>query len=769
MSDYFHNNELGEDIFNRKYKSYEDETFKDRIETVCNEISKVDNDDEYKDIWFKQIYEDNVWMPGGSIIASVGVDSKTSVYNCTTIEIEDDTLEAISEARYKLLKYAAYRQGIGVEFSKLRPNGSALANSAKVSTGPLNWMKDFDEAANHVGQNGRKPALLFSLKDNHPDFPEFIDLKTSYDNIVNANISAHISDDFMRAVESNSEWLMVFDAEHDIIERRENARELFRRLCLNNLDFAEPGIQFIDIIRRYSNSDYVGIPVTGSNACSEKFLDSDGACNLGSINLEKVPDTRDGIDIFMEYHIPYIVRFLDNVITYEEINSKHSPSKKQLESQANLRRLGIGVTNLHAWLIKVDYNMELLDYLFESLMYYAYKASSWLGAEKGDFKAFDMKKFRESPYVKMMEKLGLSFMSMRNAELLAIAPTGTISMLFREPVISYGIEPAFGLYYWKRTRISGKYEYYFVVPSIVDEILKENGIDLGMSKLIIRDDFMGSKGKIYAKIINDNIDLFKGFKPANKWSISDKLNILSIIQKHIDSSISTTFILPETATVDDVFELYIDAWKSKLKAVTAYRDSSRYGIVEFIPFYERAKQLLSQGKKLYESNFSEDEKKLLKFGKSKKFKQNGDVRIHKFIAEGGDKFYVVVGPRDIFIINYKEENRANERILAIANRLGELVKSKDESLYKRQLERSENRLNRFTRMLSSCYKIGLLNKALDILDENAIVGNLAWYIVRKVFNYRKKSIKCFVCGSDNVVPTDDGCFICLDCGSTKCE
>lgn len=769
MDNYFYNNELGEDIFNRKYKSYENETFKDRIEKVCDEISNVDNDNEYKDIWFKQIYDDNIWMPGGSIIASVGIESKTSVYNCTTIEIEDDTLEAISDARYKLLKYAAYRQGIGVEFSKLRPNGSALANSAKVSTGPLNWMVDFDEAANHVGQNGRKPALLFSLKDSHPDFPEFIDLKTSYDKIVNANISAHISDAFMDAVESNSEWLMTFDAEHDIVERRENARDLFKRLCLNNLDFAEPGIQFIDTIHRFSNSDYVDIPVTGSNACSEKFLDPDGACNLGSINLEKVPDNKDGIDMFMESNIPLIVRFLDNVITYEETHPWHSPSKKQLESQSNLRRLGIGVTNLHAWLIKVNYDKNLLEYLFESLMYHAYKASSWLGAEKGNFKAFDINKFRQSPYIKMMEKLGLEFMHMRNAELLAIAPTGTISMLFREPVISYGIEPAFGLYYWKRTRISGKYEYYFVVPSIVNEILEKNGIDLGISKLIIRDDFIGSKGRIYAKIINDNIDLFKGFKPSREWSVQSKLDLLSTIQKYIDSSISTTFILPEEATVDDVYNLYIGAWKNGLKSVTAYRDSSRYGIVEFIPFYERAIELLKQGKKLYESNFSEDEKKLLGLNKKVEKTKSRDINIHKFIAEGGDKFYVVVGTRDIFIINYKEENRANERILAIANRLGELVKSGDEVLYKRQLERSENRLNRFTRMLSSCYKIGLLNEALNILDEYAIVGNLAWYIVRRVFNYRKTVTKCSVCGSENVVPTDDGCFICLDCGTTKCE
>jgi len=931
--EYFNDSDLSVDVFNKKYKVKEDEQYDDAVLRVVEKIAlmeiydpdkenlkesvssdEIDIIELWKQRWYNEIIDD-IWKPAGSIMAGVGNPiSNISTANCTTISINGDSLEDIAETRYKLMKFAAYRQGIGIDFSPLRPAGSIVNNSAKVSNGgSINWMEDFNGAAKHVGQSGRVPALLFSLHDTHPDLPEFVKLKSDLTKISNANISVQISDAFMNAVKNDEEWEMTFNTPHQTIVRKEKAKKIFNDIVENNLKFAEPGIQFRDTIHHYSNSDYVGWPVVSSNACftgdmelltdvgykrfdelekigginvlnylgevspgkvwysgekevvlivakdkndkeysikvtldqrfidiyfnvveakdlldknialngftakvisvenlgklpvydfseplthwgvvnwfivhncSEKFLDPSGACNLCSINFEKVPVEKNKIDGFFAYYMPGIVRFMDNVIDYEEYSNRN-PIDEQKISQRNLRRLGIGFTNLHAFLLKagVQYgdekSIELLDYVMSRMMYYAYRSSIDLGKEKGSFKAFDKERFIKSPYVKMLLKEGLEFNTMRNVELLAVAPSGSLSTQISKPVFSYGIEPAFGLYYWKRTRISGKYEYYFIVPNIVYEILKKNNINLrdyGLEKLTVKDDFEGTKGKPIAKIIDKHKHLFN-FKPAKDITVEEKLNVMSTVAKYIDSSISTTYILPETATNKDVEKIIFDAWERKIKSVAIYRDSTRLGIIEFIPFKQRVEELYNKGFKLGEYELSKDDLKHLSFNP---FEKNLNItlsdentkdlaKIYKFKAEGNDKFYVILklDEKEIFITNYKIENRANEHLLAMANKLGKLIKEKNEKKYYKQLERSENTLNRFTRMLSTALKLGLKNDALSILEEYAFVGNLAWYLTHKIFKVKKSGKKCILCGATMIDYA--GCWKCTNCGYEKCE
>jgi len=931
MSDnYFKDSELSINVFEKKYKVFKDETYEKAIDRVTSNIAKMERYDSnkeelvndhglkekeeyWKHKWYDEIIND-IWKPAGSIMAGVGNPIKAiSTENCTTVAINGDSLEDIADARYKVMKFAAYRQGIGVDFSPLRPSGAKVMNSAKVSNGgALNWMEDFNEVARHIGQNSRIPALLFSLHDTHPDFPEFITLKSDLTKIENANISVQISDAFMRAVRNNEDWDMTFKTPHETIIRKEKARELYNKLLHNNLEYAEPGIQFRDTIHEYSNSDYVGIPVVSSNACftgdmqlltkdgykrfdelvklkfadivnkdkqvvvariwysgkkecvrlevkykdeikyiectpdqlfmspsgreieakdmlnnnmidengyisfvtsvehigkkhvydfseplshwgivngfvahncSEKMLDPSGACNLASFNLEKFPTDELSLDKFLDKHMGSLVRFLDNVIDYEEY-TKRNPIEEQKESQRKLRRLGIGFTNLHAWLLKagVDYGSEesikMADVLMHKMMYYAYRASIELGEEKGNFEKFNREKFEQSPYVKMMMADGLEFTHMRNVELLSIAPSGSLSTQISKPVFSYGVEPAFGLYYWKRTRISGKYEYYFIVPNVVYEILKNNGIDLkekGLTSLVVKDTFDGLIGKSIAKIIDDNKHLFK-FKQANELNPMDKVKLMSVLAKYVDSSISTTFILNENATIKDVNNIVMAAWKGNIKSISIYRDSTRYGIVEFIPFKDRIIELYNNGHTLGEYELSPEDVDLLGFNpfakqeKIVKYDDDSLARIYKFRAEN-DKFYVILklDNSEIFITNYKIENRSNEHLLAISNRLGKLIKEKDEKKYYKQLERAENVLNRFTRMLSTALKMNMLDEALDILDEYSFVGNLAWYLTHKIFKRKKKGMKCPVCGSSLIEYA--GCFKCsnLSCSYEKCE
>ena len=789
--EYFKDSELSIDVFNKKYKLNDSEQYEDAIYRVADKVSKIEKEENKITTWglrwFKEIMEDK-WHPAGSIISGVGNPiNHISLYNCTTVAIPEDSLESIANARYKVMKFAAYRQGLGIDFSNLRPRGSKINNSAKLSTGTINWMEDVNELAHHVGQSGRIPAMLFSLRSDHPDIEEFVTVKSELGKIVNANISIQAMDEFMEAVENNTTYKLKFND----IEKEIDARKLYNKILKNNLDWAEPGFQFKDKIRKYRNSDYVGYPVVSSNACSEKYLDAteetSGVCNLASINCELIPTNSDiELENYLSELVPSLVRFLDNVIDVEIIE-KRAPITGQTTSQKALRRLGIGITNLHAWLLKLGFEYDSDDaikhsgYLMERIMYHAYKASIELGKEKGNFGAFDKEKFEQSPYVKEMIKLGLEFTHMRNVELISIAPTGSLSTMFSKPVLSYGIEPAFGLYYWKRTRITGKYNYYFIVPNIVYEILKENGIDLkkhGLKTLTIKDSFDGKIGKPIAKLIDDNKHLFK-FKPAKNINAKDKLKLMDSMAKYVDSSISTTYLLDENGTIEDVNDIYMGAWKSKyIKSVSVYRDSSRYGIIEFIPFKERIKQLYKQGKTPHESDLSESDLAMLDFDpyKDKKYVKvvNGDhtFKKHKFTAEGGDKFYVLIrnDEKQLFIINYKSDNRQQERFLKIGNELSELlVKKGFEEEANKQEMRSENSLNKLTRMLSSCLKHDLKLDALQIIDKYVIVGNLAFYIVKKVFNYHEESEKiCTACGSKNIVPDGAGCWICVDCGSSKC-
>jgi ribonucleoside-diphosphate reductase alpha chain len=123
--------------------------------------------------------------------------------NCTTIPIEGDTLEDIAHTEYCLKKCAAYRQGMGIELSPLRPRDALLGNSAEVSEGAVHWAKGFDRTADLVGQRGRKPAVLQSLSVSHPDIEEFVTAKKILGNIENANISVQITNDFMEHLKEN--------------------------------------------------------------------------------------------------------------------------------------------------------------------------------------------------------------------------------------------------------------------------------------------------------------------------------------------------------------------------------------------------------------------------------------------------------------------------------------------------------------------------------------------------------------------------------------
>ena len=320
--EYFNSNDFSVDAFNKKYVLEPDETYVQALKRVCDYIASAEPDKAKRTYWaarwFDEIFND-WWHPAGSIMQGAANKRKISLANCTTISLgtnddgnEWDSLEGIIRGTaYTVAKTAAYRQGLGVDFSRIRPKGSSVYNSSNSSEGALHWMKFIDSIGYYVGQKGRIPAMLFSLSGKHPDVLDFIEVKKDYTTIQNANISVQLTDDFYEAVKKDEDWELRFeipavkagdrvyvdthvktadaafeedteryyttatrDKEAEVISIKVSSKEMLRKIAENMFKNAEPGIQHIDIARKYSNSDAVYDPndsydsrIVSTNAC----------------------------------------------------------------------------------------------------------------------------------------------------------------------------------------------------------------------------------------------------------------------------------------------------------------------------------------------------------------------------------------------------------------------------------------------------------------------------------------------------------------------
>jgi ribonucleoside-diphosphate reductase alpha chain len=729
--EYFQNNQFSIDAFKEKYALVPDETYVYAVKRVCDFVASVERTEELRQCWsarwFDEIYKD-WWHPAGSIMQGAGSGRKISLANCTTISLgvkrddeEWDSLEAIiKNAAYTIAKCAAYRQGLGIDFSCLRPNGTKVLNSANQSTGAVHWMEFEDKIGYFVGQKGRIPAMLFSISCDHPDVEEFIQIKSDYTKIQNANISVQCTEKFYKAVDNDEDWELKFeipavkrgdkvyidvhsidmnstrekdtgrfykivthDRKREVFTKTVKARKLMELIAKNMHANAEPGIQNIDIARKYSNSDALYDPtneydsrILSTNACSEQYLSRESLCVLASINCGKFSTKREIYMGQLEKISKSINRFLDNVNECELVHQTYATPHQELAIR-KLRRNGSGITNIAAWLFKrgVIYGTEEGNNAVEEFMkwynYWLYVSTEELGKEKGNFGLFNKDKWQNAPFiVRMMkesEKLNAEFKTplikgthARNVTVSSIAPTGTLSLMFRDFVLSYGIEPAFFMYFWKRTRMNGNYEYYFCVPRVVRDMFVEAGCSIPMESDCIKDDWNGSKGKAIAAFVEEHRHKFK-FKESIEIDPMNKLELMSRVMKWVDSSISVTYMLPIGSTWKDVYNFILEAHKKEVKSIAAFPDKKMYGIVSSFPFRDLAFKLKDEGVIMHHQNFSDEELKELNLSRETiqsgamtrpKRLQTLDADIYMVSVKGG-KYCVVVGlqndqPYEIF-------------------------------------------------------------------------------------------------------------------------
>lgn len=447
-------------------------------------------------------------------------------------------------------------------------------------------MDTFSKVSETIGQQGRRGALMLALDINHPDIEEFIDVKTDLTRVLGANISVKVDNKFMMAVERNEKHICKFYVEDtgEYIEKEYNARELFKKLVQNNYNYAEPGILYWDNFNNFSLLDKFierGLfEYAGTNPCAEEPLPAGGSCLLGSINLSayvKNPFTDEAyIDLReFEQDVAIYIKALNRVL---DENAELHPLQIQRDVARDWRQIGLGVMGIADMFIMMGIrygsfeSLEILDLIGHSLAYKSLFHSSLMNIQDGKakFSEGNEQLLADSYFVKVHNdednKLYNQILKhgLRNSALLTIAPTGSISTMLG---ISGGIEPIFAKSYNRRTiSLNEEETTYKVYTPIVKELMDRLNID--------------DENKLPNYIVT-----------AHDLQPMERVQVQSVMQKHIDASISSTVNLNEDATFEDVYDIYMQAWKHKLKGITIFRNNCKRTAILTTPSKEEEKPL----------------------------------------------------------------------------------------------------------------------------------------------------------------------------------
>jgi len=426
------------------------------------------------------------------------------------------------------------------------------------------WMRGVDAMVAQIRQGGsRTAALMWMLNDWHPDMIEFINQPERFKR---ANFSVGISDLFMEKVQTESEWNFHFprtdhaaynvDWKGDLLDwvsrhgRSQcshygsiQAKDLFGQMARSASRLGSPGMVFMNTCQRMSNTSYLD-EVVATNPCGEQPLPVYGSCNLGSINLVKMWDESLGaIDHgLLNYTVINAVRFMDRVTDLSK------DILKQIgDLQRGTRRVGLGTMGLADVLIMAEIRygsdecLKFIDEVYSSIRDSAYMASIQLATEIGCAPYLDIDKFLQGGFIKTLpsEIRGrIRGEGIRNLALLSQAPTGTTALLAG---VSSGIEPIFSKTY-VRTDATGVHKMQH--PAFVDKWSK---------------DFLVT---------------------AHDIPVKEHIAVQARIQKYVDSAVSKTINMPACATIDDICEAYMLAWKSGCKGITVFKNGSADGVCE---------------------------------------------------------------------------------------------------------------------------------------------------------------------------------------------
>jgi len=500
------------------------------------------------------------FLPNSPTLMNAGTDLG-QLSACFVLPV-GDSIEEIFDA----VKYAAMIHksggGTGFSFSRLRPKESRVGSTGGVASGPVSFLRIFNTATEQIKQGGtRRGANMGILRVDHPDILDFIRAKEKEGEFNNFNLSVGLTEAFMQAVEKDEHYDLRAPNTGEVVDRL-RARDVFDLLVKKAWQSGDPGIVFLDRINRDNPTPDQG-EIESTNPCGEQPLLPFEACNLGSINLacfylpghnDDADPARDGIDWAELRRVVHLsVRFLDNVI-----DASLFPLPRIAETVRKNRKIGLGVMGFADLLFElgVPYNSREGIALAERVMGFVqeegHKASAELAKERGPFPAYPAStyaKAKKGPY--------------RNATVTTIAPTGTLSIIAG---CSSGVEPLFALCF-TRNILDGErlveVNPYFEAALAATGLASHELMDSVVAKGSIQDmDFLPAKLR---KVFVTAMDI----EPV--WH----LRMQAAFQRHTDNAVSKTVNLSNTATEQDIFDIYWLAYKEGCKGVTVYRDGCK--------------------------------------------------------------------------------------------------------------------------------------------------------------------------------------------------
>jgi ribonucleoside-diphosphate reductase alpha chain len=549
---------------------------------------------------------------------------------CFVLPISDD-MGRMSSGIFQTLRDAALIQqtggGNGFGFSRLRPKHTPVKSSAGEATGPVGFLKVYDQAFGEVAQGGtRRGANMAVLRVDHPDIEDFITCKTDENAITNFNISVGITDDFMRAVENNEEWVLRFvdttvpeykdfdgtleDAEKAGLPirtfKKVSARELFAKIVKQAHHNGEPGLLFLDTANRGNPVPHL-YQLEATNPCGEQFLGPYENCCLGSINLAQHLGPDGTVDwTLLEKSVVSATHFLDNVV---EANS-YVPSVPQLKEAAHrARRIGLGVMGLADLMYHVgirygsEEGQEFVAQVMEFVRYHAMKTSVRLAKARGPFPAIDGSIYDPAnlsweppqpltPYQRDFNRpeldwdaivTGIKTHGIRNAAQTTIAPTGTIATV--SGCEGYGCEPVFALAYIRHVDDRGTDLTLTYTSPLFEQALLRAGVPKETREKIIEQ--VISRGSCQG-IPELPEGIANTFVVSGDITAEAHVRMQGAMQAFIDNSLSKTINFPVEATEEDVATAYQLAWELGCKGITVYVTGSREKVV--LETHETAKE-----------------------------------------------------------------------------------------------------------------------------------------------------------------------------------
>lgn len=876
---YFNNDDLAASVFMQKYAAPGETTPDDMHKRMAGEFARIEqNYIDYEKTTKPQLFnvtlsdygesredltEEKIYnlfkrfsyiVPQGSVMSILGSNKVGSLSNCFVVGQPHDSYGGIMYKDQQLVQLMKRRGGVGTDISTLRPANTPVTNAAGTSTGAVLFMERFSNSTREVAQDGRRGALMISIDVRHPDVKSFATIKQDLSKVTGANISIQLRNDFMQAVQSDSDYILRWPCNIDLPQfsrfegkdytvdmvrtdflnpyneliehkhpdtgkvfytKRIKARDLWETIIKCAHATAEPGLMFLDKHWDYSpDTVYPQYKGVTTNPCGEIFMQEGDACRLLALNFfsfVKNPFTSEAeFDYQKLYEMAYEQqRLADDLIDLEleridaiikKVESDPEPAEvKQVELDLwhkiknvamSSRRTGSGFTALGdaiaALGLKYDSDeaLKVIDKIMESKFLGELDCTIDMAKLRGTFSGFSpdlefmiagdeqngwaiiggCNPFYEMIFQKYPKHASqMCNFGHRNVSWSTVAPTGSVSILTQT---TSGLEPLFSWGYMRRKKVNPGDK-----TSRID-FTDQNG-DSWMEYPVLHPKFKMwldvhvSLGGFYNIESLTRDELEEHFKnspwygsTANDIDWNKRVEIQSIIQKYTTHSISTTLNLPNDVSLEEVSDIYMKSWEMNLKGQTIYRDGSRSGVLVNL----------------------DSDKPVTTFEQHDAPKRPVDLNcnIHHVKSKGQD-YTVVVGlldnkPYEVFIVPMKiaadhESGMLSKKKSGVYN----LVYSFDEEIMilRDLTENMTDEQEAITRLISTSLRHGAdIKFVVEQLqktegDLNSFVRVIARILKKYIPEGEKSTLKCHDCGGSNVV-FQEGCAVCMDCGSSKC-